>query len=626
MTLAISAVGRVVRESAKFERSGVELGLAARCTLGVAIPLVLALLAGQPLAGVSASLGAITAGFASRQGVHRTRALGMLVSALGMAASAFIGCHTGLDPVANVLLTALWGLLLGVVGSLGATATVVGVNAALGLIIFSQPPYNPAVAAAQAGFVLAGGLLQTALLVLVWPLQRFSGERRALAAAYRALAAYAGDLPELTLVSPATAELTSVGTALADPHPFARSSELAAFEDLLDEAERVRASLGALATARHHLTARGRAAQAEAVRRIGAATERVLTEIADALAAERVPAELPESWADIDAALDALEPGTALDDANALLGQLHAAWRAGHTSEDDAAASPSRPQAASPFGVTALGDALETLRANVSPRSAYFQHALRLGAALGVAAIGEHLLPFQRGFWIPLTTVLVLQPDFSGTLTRGTTRVAGTVAGAAIATALAGLHPSDPACLLLAVVFAGIGFALLAVNYGVYSAAITGYVVFLLAFAGSAEHQAVLDRVGATVLGGVLAVAMYALWPTWSRERVPHDLADLLDAQRRYAALLLGAFLAPGAAEPAAIRQAQVAAWLARSNAEASVDAMVNEPVRPKAVSVRAALAILAASRRFGVASLTLQSRLERAAALPAGAQAVLAA
>jgi uncharacterized membrane protein YccC len=625
VTSATGAVGRLARESVRLDRSGVELGFAFRCTIGVAIPLVLALLAGQPLAGVSAAFGAMCAGFASRQGVYRTRALGMLVTTLGMAVSGFIGCHTGAEPVANVILTALWGMLLGLLASLGATATVVGINSAVALIIFSHAPYDPAVALAQAGFVIAGGVLQTILLVLVWPLQRFSGERRVLAAAYRALAAYAGHLPDAKLASPATAELTSVGTALADPQPFARQSELVAYEDLLEEAERIRASLGALATDRHHLAARGMIAAAESAREIGAAAATVLTEIADALADGRAPAELPRTWTALDATLDTLEPGTAVDDANALLGQLRAAWRAGHMPEDRAAASPSRPQAATPFGVTALGGALETMRANVSPRSAYFQHALRLAAALGVAATAEHVLPFQRGYWIPLTAVLVLRPDFTGTVTRGATRVVGTIAGAAIASAIAALHPGDPVYLLLAVAFAGIGYALFGVNYGIYSAAVTAYVVFLLALAGSPEHQAALDRVGATALGGALAVTVYALWPTWSRERVPLDLAELLDAQRGYAIRVLHAFLAPAQTDRDTIRGAQGATWLARSNAEASVDAMVNEPVRPKAITVRAALALLAASRRFGVASLTLQSRLERAPRLSADAAGALA-
>ncbi len=638
MTSAAGTVGRLVRQSVKLDRSGVELGFGVRCTIGVAIPLVLALLAGQPLSGVSAAFGAMSAGFASRQGVYRTRAAAMLLTTLGMAFSGYVGCHVGSQPILGVGLIAGWGLALGLLGSLGTAATTVGTNSVLALIIFSHPPYDPAIAPAQAGFIVAGGVLQTVLLVLVWPLQRFSGERRVLAAAYHALAAYAGGLPESALASPATAELTTVGTALADPQPFARRSELVGFTELLNEAERIRATLGALATDRHHLALRGLADGAAAVRDLGAGARAVLDAIADALAAGRAPAENPAGWSALDRGLERLEAAgaaagaggaadaaAAVGDARALLGQLRAAWRAGQLPEDRPAASAARPHAVAPFGTTALGDALETLRANCSPRSVYAQHALRLAVTLGLAALAEHVLPLQRGYWIPLTAVLVLRPDFTSTFTRGASRVGGTVAGAVVASALAGLHPAPAAYLLLAVAFAAAGFTLFAVNYGIYSITVTAYVVFLLAFGGSPEHVAALDRVGATLLGGALALAAYAVWPTWSRARVPLDLADLLDAQRGYASLVLRAFLDPSRADPDAIRTAQRAAWLARSNAEASVDAMSSEPVRPKAVGERAALAVLAASRRFGVASLTLQARLGRAAGIAHGTLARLA-
>jgi len=59
---------------------------------------------------------------------------------------------------------------------------------------------------------------------------------------------------------------------------------------------------------------------------------------------------------------------------------------------------------------------------------------------------------------------------------------------------------------LLAILFAGFGFALFNVSYALYSVAITGYVVYLLAFGGEAEHASAFDRVVATVLGGTLAL------------------------------------------------------------------------------------------------------------------------
>jgi hypothetical protein len=44
---------------------------------------------------------------------------------------------------------------------------------------------------------------------------------------------------------------------------------------------------------------------------------------------------------------------------------------------------------------------------------------------------------------------------------------------------------------------------------------------------------------------------------------------------------------------------------------------MLNEPVAPTALTVRAALGLLAASRRFGLATLTLLARLDNPAATP---------
>jgi hypothetical protein len=106
---------------------------------------------------------------------------------------------------------------------------------------------------------------------------------------------------------------------------------------------------------------------------------------------------------------------------------------------------------------------------------------------------------------------------------------------------------------------------------------------------------------------------------------VPERLADLLARQRIHARLLLAAYVEPGSADDAAIRHAQRESWLARSNAESSVDRMLAEPVRPRAITVRAALGILAASRRFGIAMLGLYARLSRSNAVTTSKLPILA-
>jgi uncharacterized membrane protein YccC len=256
------------------------------------------------------------------------------------------------------------------------------------------------------------------------------------------------------------------------------------------------------------------------------------------------------------------------------------------------------------------------LLANCSWDSIYARHAIRLTVTLTIAVIAQHLLPLAHAQWIGLTVILVLRPDFATTFTRGVARVAGTVGGAILASIVAAFQPNADAYIVLAIVFAGLAFALFNVSYAIFSAAITGYIVYLLAFGGAPEHMSAFDRVVATVIGGLLALVAYGAWPAWTHSRVGDDLADLIDAQRRYIGQVLLGF-AEESSDEKKIRAAQVAVWRARSNAQASVDQMAGEPVRPRGVTLGKARGILSATRRLGIAALTLHARVVRIAGAP---------
>jgi len=623
------AARRLVGQALALDPRAVEVRFGLRCAVGVAVPLLIAYGVHQPLDGVSAAIGAMAAGFASRQGVYRTRAAAMLVTSAAMAISAFVGALSGPYPAAGIALFAIWGLSLGLLGSLGNAATTVGVNSLIALIVCGHPPYVPSDALPQAGFMFLGGALQTVLLVSIWPLQRFDAERRVLATAYRSLADYAGNLPDSVLGAPPSTMLASVGQTLADPQPFARRSELVAFESLLDEGERIRGELAALATDRHVLAEHDAREAAAEIRQLASGAQPILAEIAAAIADGRAPAELESVWHAIDLhakAIEALVAGVpfgepVVDDARALLAAMRTAWRsAGVPAERAPSASPSRPHARQPFALSAIGEAVETLRANCSPGSVFAQHAVRLAAMLVVAGFLEHVLPLRRAYWIPLTAVIVLRPDFTATVTRGIARVAGTIAGAVIASLITALlRPAGEVLLVLAIGFATAGYMLFNVNYAVFSVTITCYVVFLLAFAGAPEHLSAVDRVVATFVGGILALLSYVIWPSWSHAHVPDDLADLIEAQRRQVSIVLRGYLDPAHYDVRAARAAQLTAWRARSTAESAVDQMLAEPVKPRGLRARTALALQAASRRYGVAVLTLYSRLpaQQAVAYP---------
>jgi uncharacterized membrane protein YccC len=610
-----NAAARIVKAALAFDPVAIEWNYGIRCAAGVAIPLVIALALGRPLSGVSVAVGAMVVGFASRQGYYRTRAATTLVTAAAVGLSAFVGSVTGNWPWLDLPVAFVWALAFGLISTLGPSANAVGLNAIVVLAIFGQFGYSPLEAFQQAGLVFAGGAFQTVLLVAVWPFARFGRERKLLARVYAGLAAYAGHLPATVLASPDPTPLAAVEEMLADPPPFARRGEIAAFENLLTDAQRIRGQLATIATDRYALAAGGASEAASAIGALGASASELLDAVAAALRDGRAPGAMEPAFHALDLAVDAIERagergGHVLADARALAGGLRAATESARYPVDGLRGAGERTHPAV-VDRDLLTDAWATLRANATVRSESGRHALRLAGTLAIAVALEHALPVAHGFWIPMTVALVLRPDFGATVARGTARLAGTCAGALLAGGIAwAFHPSALVHLGLVLFFAWFGYTLFAASYAAFSVAITAYVIFLLAYGGLPEHTATVDRLLATAVGGALALGAYLAFPTWGRTLAPDRLAASLDAQRRYAALVFAAYLDPAGRDDRALHRAQLTAWLERSNAEAVVDRLVDDPVAPGALSVRAALGTLAAGRRFGLAALGLHARI----------------
>ncbi|MGC2620852.1 MAG: FUSC family protein, partial [Acidobacteriaceae bacterium] len=154
---------------------------------------------------------------------------------------------------------------------------------------------------------------------------------------------------------------------------------------------------------------------------------------------------------------------------------------------------------------------LANLRQCASLRTPVCLYGLRMAlVAMASTEVYRHL-NFLSGYWIPMTTLLVVRPDFFQTLTRGVMRVTGTVLGGWLAGLLAAyLHPSPLALAGLVVFFAWWSFSLLKVNYSLYSMCLTAYIVFLLSLSGLPAATVVHRRAGYTLLGGAVALLAYA--------------------------------------------------------------------------------------------------------------------
>jgi uncharacterized membrane protein YccC len=181
------------------------------------------------------------------------------------------------------------------------------------------------------------------------------------------------------------------------------------------------------------------------------------------------------------------------------------------------------------------GRAIAAIRAQLSLRSAVFRHALRVAVASAAATAIMLWLDLPHGIWLPMTTLVVVQPEFGGTFARALERTAGTMAGAAIAgLLLSTLH--GPMALELAVT--GLLFAAFFVQRrrrGLGVTLLTPLIVLLLATSVGSPWLDTLYRVLYTIAGAALGlIAGYLLWPEWERQRVPDQLANAIRANRRY--------------------------------------------------------------------------------------------
>ena len=592
-------VGQIIRSMLTVDWTQFDGLGALRCTVGVAVPLVVGQAIGQPPIGVFGAMGAVGAGFGSFQGAYRGRAAVMLLAAVGMAFSVFIGSLAGRSNSALIVIAAFWAFGGGLLVAIGRGASFVGLQSIVALVIAAGYPSDLADASERALLVFSGGAVQTLLVVMIWPLRRYTAERRSLAAVYRSLAAYASTIPTRQAIPPEPHTLAGTVSPLADPQPFAPSDRIFIFQTLLDEAERIRASLAALAV--RYLRRRGPDQAGETA--LAELASQALAEIAAALAQEREPRE-PPGFPEAPAGGILFDP---------LLGQIRAAWRtAGMLMLVDRPLAPRREPIARPRRWPAIRNAIVTLRANLTTRSTAWRHTLRLTAALTLGAAGAAGFGLQRGYWVPMTIALVLKPDYHDTFTFSMGRVGGTVLGALLASTLSfllGPGTIAPVVLVLGFVWGMYGFR--TANYGAFSVCVTGYVVFLLSLSGTPETTAAGARIIATAIGGAIALGAYLMWPTWTAMKARPAIAAMLEAQSAYLRSLLASYAVPSRPPLEPLGALRAAARLARSNAEAIVERMLTEPRARYTLRSQLAVGIVGATHRNALAALSLHAGLE---------------
>jgi uncharacterized membrane protein YccC len=588
------------------KRPDVPLQVVLRNTAAVVLPLGVGLATGYPEIGLGVAAGALDTMFSDQPGPYRQRMRQLLLASLAAGVAALVGFLIGGHLLPILVATAACGFFGGLLVVFGTDTARVGMTSMILLVITASTPTSLGNAFGGAALIFAGGLLLMVFSLAAWPLQRYWPERIALANVYAGLAVLARQQTQDDTEVPALTEaMTTLQETLRGRHR-AHGRAMEAFGVLLELAERIRLELTAMAELHAnptiHAMFRGDAA-------------RVLAAISAALEQGDSPEQASRALATLSASERALlgggTGGVLAAHIHALAGQLAAAVR-------NADWAGSRGELRASEAETRLPTTLRssstwaTLRANLTPRSVAFRHAVRMAVCLSAALWISRLLHLPHGYWLPMTAAIVLRPDFAATFNFGLLRVLGTVVGLVVTTVLLYVTPDSPWAHLAVMAVLCMAFRYLATaHYGIAVAALTGTVVILLSFEGVNSGAAVSDRVINTALGCGMALLAYVAWPTWERGRARAALAVMLNAYASY----LRALAQPEQRNTQ--RETRGAARTARTNAQASIDRMRTEPATPPEL-LSLARALFANGNRLARTAMTLEALIDDLATLPA--------
>ncbi len=594
--------------------------IALRNAVGVAAPLAAGLAIGMPLGGLAVASGALNVAYSDGHDPYGQRAKRMLASSALCAIAVMAGGLAGHHSVAAIVLASAWAFGSGMAVALGPNAEGLGVVSLVVLIIYSAQALTPERALQAGGLAFLGGVIQMLLSLALWPVRSYEPERRALASLYLAFGKAASSPAGLMRAPPPGDPSTRAQEALS-ARVSDHSPESERFRALLSQSERMRLRLFTLGRLlRRMRREKFGFAPAEMVESFLESAARVMTAIGESL--ERsAPLATDESWrTEMHAAIDSLRGSSmpqrgflaaavrdALFQMEALAGQLRAAMQLAGDATPAGSAAWHEREKARPWRMRFASN-LARVAANLSLQSAVCRHAVRLAAGVAIAETLSHSIETQRAYWLPMTTVLVLKPEFTVTFTRGLLRIAGTIAGLLLATAM--FHFLPPGLGLEVVLIGAFVFLLRWIgpaNYGIFGVAVSALIVLMISFTGVLPKDVIFPRGVNTIAGGALALAAYVLWPTWERTQVAEVMARLLDGYRAYFAAVGDALTREGEWNPAEVDRARLAARRARTNAVASVDRMEAEP-GTRAEEVALLLGMLASSHRFVHAVMSVEA------------------
>lgn len=177
----------------------------------------------------------------------------------------------------------------------------------------------------------------------------------------------------------------------------------------------------------------------------------------------------------------------------------------------------------------------ETLLENFNFGSPIFRHSLRLAVVVLVGFSVGLYFSFENAYWIILTIVVIMRPNYGLTKNRSKQRIIGTLIGAAIAMGIVTIVKNPVIYGILGLLSLTLAFSLLQRNYRTGAVFITLSIVFIYSLLQPDVFSVIQFRVVDTLLGaGLAALGNIILWPTWEAQSIKNVISDSMAANINY--------------------------------------------------------------------------------------------
>lgn len=240
------------------------------------------------------------------------------------------------------------------------------------------------------------------------------------------------------------------------------------------------------------------------------------------------------------------------------------------------------------------------LQDNWTLKSNLFRHALRLGIITSIGVLIESIFSNLEGFWITLTIVLVLQPNFGKTFERFFHRVIGTILGAIFAPLLFSFIQIRILLYGIIIISLSAGITLLKYHYAIGVFFISLFVVKLGAFDPGVEGWNVaLMRIGCTLIGAGLAfIAPLVLFPESEQNKLSQVLAKAIETSRNYFLAVMDVYLGKQIQDKSLIGSYKQENKISYFNAQAALQTVVTNP-KTKTCEIEPAITLMSYLSRF---------------------------